>query len=214
MKDFIIGLLDWIYKKKCYFCNSSKESVKMCSSCYDELDFMPFEVNREFLGVNVFCAGTYEQSLQKLIRGLKYHRKRELAYFQAKFMFDYWQKVSESHDFEVVPVPLYKTREKNRKYNHMALVAEEFCKLSGYEINLNLIKRVKDTMPQYKLNRTQRMENLSNAFKIDKESYSGKKILLIDDICTTGATFESIISELKNNNINDIVCFATTGVIN
>lgn len=212
MKNYLIGLLDWIYKKKCYFCNSSKEGLKMCSNCYGELDYLPFEVNREIFDIDIYCAGVYEQGLQKLIRGLKYHGQRELAYFQAKFMYDYWQKIVEEDDYEVVPVPLFRKREKNRKYNHMNLVAQEFCKLSGYELNSNLVRRIKDTKPQYKLNRAQRMENLSNAFEINKDSKTNKKILLIDDICTTGATFESIIIELKNNNINDIVCFATTGV--
>ena len=211
MKNYLVGLLDWIYKKKCYFCNSSRESLKMCSSCYNELDFLPFEITREIMGANVYCAGVYEQNLQKLIRGLKYHHQRELAYYQAKFMFEYWQSINaDSGAYQVIPVPLFKTREKSRKYNHMSLVAEEFCKLSGYEINYGLVKRVKDTKPQYRLNRMQRMDNLSSAFKIDKNTVSDKKIMLIDDICTTGATFESIILELKKNNINDIVCFATT----
>ena len=92
----------------------------------------------------------------------------------------------------------------------MNLVAQEFCRLSGYEVNSELVKRVKDTKPQYRLNKSQRMENLSNAFKIDKTALRQGHILLIDDICTTGSTFESIIMELKKNGINDIVCFATT----
>lgn len=211
MKKFLTDLLDWIYKKKCYFCGSSKESAKMCSNCYDEMEYLRPEKNRDVLGIDIYCAGAYEQNLQKLIRGLKYHKQSDLAHFQAKFMYEYWQNLSDKKDFyQVIPIPLFKTREKKRKYNHMKLVAEEFCRLSGYEVNSELVKRVKDTKPQYKLNRTQRMENLSNAFEIDKTALKSGRILLMDDICTTGATFESIIKELKKNGINDIVCFATT----
>lgn len=211
MKSFFIGLLDWIYKKKCYFCKSSKESIKMCADCFDEMEHLPIQVNREISGAKIYCAGVYEQNLQKLIRGVKYHNQRELAYFQAKFMHDYWQKILNKKDFyQVVPIPLFKTREKNRKYNHMALVAEEFCKLTGYEINLGLVERIKDTKPQYKLSKFERMENLSNAFKINKEKQQKGDILLIDDICTTGATFENIINDLRGSGINDIICFATT----
>lgn len=93
----------------------------------------------------------------------------------------------------------------------MVLVGEEFCKLAGYEINLELVKRIKDTKPQYRLNKAQRMENLANAFAINANN--GKingGILLIDDICTTGSTFENIILELQKKGINDIVCLATT----
>lgn len=211
MKNFLINLLDWIYKKKCYFCGTSKECLKMCSSCYDEMDYLPIEVNRDVLGCKIYCAGCYEQNLQKLIRGLKYHNQRELAYFQAKFMFDYWKQIlNKDENYQIIPVPLYKTREKKRKYNHMVLVAEEFSKLSGYNVNLELIKRIKDTKPQYRLNKLQRMDNLSNAFLINKNAVQAEKVLLMDDICTTGSTFESMIIELRKCGINDIVCFATT----
>lgn len=211
MKNILLNLLDWVYKKRCYFCGSSKESLKMCSNCYEELEYLDCETNREFLGIKIYCAGVYEKNLQKLIRGLKYHGQKDLAHYQAKFMYEYWQKVPNKKDsYQVVPVPLYKTREKSRKYNHMALVGEEFSRLCGYEMNLSLIKRIKDTKPQYKLNKSQRMDNLSNAFQINTEATKNRRILLIDDICTTGATFESIITELKKNGISDIVCLATT----
>lgn len=211
MKNFLVDLLDWIYKKKCYFCGSSKECIKMCSNCYEEMEYLPVEKNREFSGINVYCTGVYENHLQKLIRGLKYHRQKDLAYFQAKFMYDYWQDIPGKKEiYQIIPVPLFKKREKKRKYNHMALVAEEFAKLSGYKVNLDLIQRIKDTKPQYKLSKIQRMENLLNAFKVDKTRLFEGTVLLIDDICTTGSTFESIIIELQKAGINDIVCFATT----
>ncbi len=211
MRNFLSNILDWIYKKKCYFCGSSRECLKMCSACYDEMEYLPIEKTRQILCKNIYCAGVYEKNLQKLIRGLKYHKQRDLAYFQAKFMYDYWQKILNKNDFyQVVPIPLFKTREKSRKYNHMALVAEEFCKLSGYETNFELVKRIKDTKPQYKLNKLQRMENLANAFEINKDKLLKGRILLVDDICTTGSTFENIILELQKNGIDDIVCFATT----
>lgn len=86
MKNFLVSLLDWIYKKKCYFCGRSKESVKMCSDCYDKLDFLPVKTNRVIFNSRVYCAGVYSKELQKMIRGLKYHRQKDLAYYMAKFM--------------------------------------------------------------------------------------------------------------------------------
>jgi len=218
MKQAFINLLDWIYKKKCYFCGHSKESLKMCTSCYEEMEQLPVGKNREIDGAKVYCAGVYEQNIQKLIRGLKYHNQRDLAYFQAKFMHDYWKNLIGKHDsYQVIPIPLYPSREKQRKYNHMTLVAEEFCKLTGYSLNLNLVKRIKDTLPQYKLSKSQRMENLDKAFEINKEALktvAGENILLLDDICTTGATFENIIIELKKHEISNVSCFATTTPFN
>lgn len=210
MKDFLLSLLDWIYKKKCYCCGSSKECVKMCSKCYDDLDFMPVEINRTFNKCNIYCAGIYSKNLQKIIRGIKYHNQKDLAYYIAKFMHQYWKKLNIEGDFEIVPVPIFPKRKKKRKYNHMELVANEFSKLTGYEVNTNLIIRIKDTKPQYKLKKNERMINLDKAFKIDSEKYNNKKILIIDDICTTGSTFEEMIRELNKSNIYDITCLAAT----
>ena len=211
MNKFFENLLDWIYKKKCYFCGSSKECVKMCSQCYDTLEHLPVEINRTFNGINIYCAGEYSKNLQKLIRGLKYHRQSDLAYYQAKFMYEYWQRLGLEGDFQIIPVPIYPKRKKKRKYNHMDLVGEEFAKLTGYTLNTGLIKRIKDTRPQYNLKKSQRLVNLDKAFEVDKTRLiEGKRLLIIDDICTTGSTFEEMIRELNKAEIYDIVCFATT----
>lgn len=210
IKTFLIELAEWLYKKKCYFCGSSKENLQMCSKCFDDIDLKDYEIDRKILNCDIYCATTYSNIVQKLIRGLKYHKKSDLAYYQAKIMFNYWKELGlNTNEIQVIPVPLYKAREKSRKYNHMNLVGEEFCKLTGYTLNKELVERIKDTLPQYKLNRKERMENLDKAFRINKTKIINKPILLIDDICTTGATFESIIEELNKNGIYDIMGFAT-----
>ena len=182
----------------------------MCPDCYDELSFLDFVPNRIINGVNVYSCGVYEKYLQKLIRGIKYHNQKELAYYLAKFMYEYFCNLNLEGDFQVVPVPLHKNRMKKRKYNHMDLVVEEFCRLSGFEANYSLIKRIKDTKPQYSLSKQQRMENLSKAFVVDKTNLSNKPILILDDICTTGSTFEEMINTLKANEINNITCLASS----
>lgn len=210
MLKFLDKLLDWVYKKKCYFCKSSKEAVKMCSKCYDELEFLPVQINRIIGGKKIYCAGVYSKNLQKLIRGLKYHNQSDLAFYLAKFMHEYFTKITDRKDFEIVPVPIFPKREKKRKYNHMNLVGDELAVLLECNTNKNLIKRIKDTKPQYQLKRSERMKNLSGAFCVDKEKYNGKTLLIIDDICTTGSTFEEMIKEFDKNGIKDIVCFAAT----
>ena len=212
MKKFLNSLIDLIYRKKCYFCGKSKHSVKMCPDCYNKLDFYDFKANRIIDGVDIYCVGVYTKELQKLIRGLKYHKQRDLAYYQAKFMFEYFEKIEyfKNKDFELVAVPLHKNRIKHRKYNHMELVCEEFSRLSGFECNFELIKRIKDTKPQYKLSRNERLKNLNNAFEVYKNQYKGKTVLILDDICTTGSTFEEMIKILKSNGIEKIVCLATS----
>lgn len=184
----------------------------MCPECFEKLEFNNFKANRIIDGIDIYCAGLYTKELQKLIRGVKYHKQKDLAYYQAKFMYEYFKNLEhlQNKEFEIIAVPLHSKRIKQRKYNHMELVCEEFSKLSGFECNFDLIKRIKDTKPQYKLSRKQRLENLSDAFVVQKEFYKNKHILILDDICTTGTTFEEMIKTLKSENINDIVCFATS----
>ena len=210
IKRYFNILLDLIYKKKCYFCHSSKHSVKMCPNCYETLMFSDFIANRIIDGIDVFSAGIYEKNLQKLIRGLKFHRQKELAFYLAKFMWEYFEQLNIEGTFQVVPVPLHKNRMKKRGYNHMELVAEEFCKLSGFIPNMNLIKRIKDTKPQYKLSRVQRLQNLSGAFEVDKTQLLDLPVLILDDICTTGSTFEEMIKSLKLENIDKITCLSAS----
>ncbi len=182
----------------------------MCSKCFCSLEHLPEFEQREICRIKVYCAGCYEGELQKLIRGVKYHKQKDLAYYQARFMYAFWLKTGNlDKTYQIVPVPMFKLRQKQRKYNHMALVAQEFSKLTGYEVNLELVQRIKDTKPQYNLKKDQRMQNLSGVFKADKNKLLNGDVLLIDDICTTGATFENIIIELKNQGIENIVCLAT-----
>jgi len=209
MKNMLNIFLDLIYKKKCYFCKQSSENSIMCSKCYDLMDFNTPQAKTIYNGVNIFCAGIYEKTMQKLIRGIKYHKKKDLAFFQAKFMYNYFQSLSITKNYQIVPVPLYKNRQKERGYNHMELVAEEFCKMSGFPLNTSLIKRVKNTKPQYRLKKQERRNNLKNAFSVDtKDLNTNFDILIIDDIFTTGSTFESMIDELNKNNIHNITCLA------
>ena len=210
MKNFISSLLDLIYRRRCYFCGKSKYSLKMCPDCFEELILAPKNANRIIFGVDIYTCGIYEKTLQKLIRGLKYHNQKELAYYLAKFMYEYFQGLGFEKKFQVVPVPLHKNRIKKRKYNHMELVAEEFCKLSGDIVNTELIRRIKDTKPQYKLSRKERMLNLASAFEVDKSKDLGYPVLIIDDICTTGATFEEMITNMHSAGIKDITCLASS----
>lgn len=204
--------LNLIYRKKCYFCGSSKDDTKMCDACYEKIEHIPVKILRHIYTVPVYCATIYEDNVQRLIRGIKYHNQKELAYYQAKIMYEYWQKLSVSEDkFVIVPVPLCKERQKKRKYNQMSLVAKEFAKMTGYEVNENIINRIRNTKPQYKLSKKEREKNLKNAFQCNKEFYNtDEKLLLMDDILTTGSTMEEMIKTLQKADVKNLAVFVTS----
>lgn len=213
MFNFLIKLLDFIYKKKCYFCRKSFENTIMCRKCFDNIELFDDRPVKEIFDVQVYACCFYAKEMQKLIRGVKYHGRKDLAPFQAKIMWQYFSNLVElNEDFVIVPVPLHKKRYKQRKYNHMELVAQELSKLSGWCVKTDLIERIKETKPQYKLKILEREENLKNAFKINPQNYHGENLLLIDDIFTTGSTFREIIKTFQRNNIFKITALATSAV--
>ena len=162
MINFFKQLLDFLYEKRCYLCKKPDKEHWVCEKCFDKL--LDEELNRDMNinvrnGVPFYYSGFYTNNLQKLIRGIKYHRHKELASDIARFMFDYWSGFeNNSSDYVIVPVPLHPKRHKKRGYNHMELVGEELAKLTGYALNFELISRIKDTKPQYGLKYYERMD--------------------------------------------------------
>ncbi len=213
MFNFLIKILDFVYKKKCYFCGSSYYNTLMCDRCYDKIEELSLGTILNISGVKIYSCCHYVKEMQKLIRGVKYHNQRELAHFQAKFMYEYFKKIiPQGTQYTIIPVPLHKKRLKQRKFNHMELVANQLSILSGWEVQTDLIERIKETKPQYKLKKKEREENLANAFKVHPEKYNGKTLLVIDDILTTGSTLAEMIKTFQSNGINKIVCLTTSTV--
>ena len=201
MINFLKQLLDYIYKEQCYLCRRTVEDVPLCSKCYKEI--LKNEANHAYTieiidGVPYYWAGFYSKNMQKLIRGLKYHGQKRLAPILAKFLYQYWKKFdASSESFVIIPVPLYKKRQRKRKYNHMELVANEFAKLANCVVNTEIIARIKDTKPQYGLKQSERTRNMQGAFRVEIDFDKNQKLLIIDDILTTGSTVKEMIKTLR-----------------
>ena len=121
-------------------------------------------------------------------------------------MYEYWLDLHKKETFLILPVPIHPSRREERKYNHMDLVADELSKLTGYKNNKKFLLRTKDTIKQFNLNKTQRLQNIKNAFEINKDETidTNENLLIIDDITSTGITLEEIIKLLKKNGYKKI----------
>lgn len=210
MMNFIKQLLDWIYYRNCYICKKICNSGLVCQKCLEKIELNFAEPSRIINEISVYTASNYDGILKKIIRGLKFHNKKELSQDLAYILYSCWKKFEINKDFEIVPIPLFPKKEKKRGFNHMYLTAVEFSKFTGYRINNELIKRIKDTKPQYNLSRIDKINNLKGAFEVYPEKYNGKTILLLDDICTTGTTLEEAIKTLQQNGITDIVALVAS----
>ena len=91
----------------------------------------------------------------------------------------------------ILPVPLHYTRIFERKYNQSAILAKELAKKKGIDIDFGCLKRCKKTQPQVMCSGKNRKKNVKGAFEvIDSSKIKGKRIVLIDDVYTTGSTLK------------------------
>ena len=98
----------------------------------------------------------------------------------------------------VMPIPLHHEREKKRGYNQAALLVNAFCKQVNLKPDLESLRRVRHTNPQVGLSAMARQVNVNNAFWANARGVSGMRILLVDDVFTTGATMTAAASALRS----------------
>lgn len=176
----------------------------MCEDCFSQIKLNPPKPFKEAGIHKIYCATEYSDEMQKLIRAIKYHNKKDLAHQAGLVLKNFWEKVEKEFNYEVIPMPLFKLREQKRRYNQSEIIAKEFAKHFGYEVNTKLVRRIKNTPPLYKLNKKEREAALSGAFEYIGENYSQRPVLIIDDICTSGTSVCELISELKRHGVYDI----------
>ena len=102
-----------------------------------------------------------------------------------------------SHDIDLmIPLPLHPQRQRQRGYNQAELLAKEMAGALDRPVVPAALRRSRATLPQAKLSATARLTNIADAFVADPELVSDQQILLIDDVCTTGATLASATQAL------------------
>ena len=146
---------------------------------------------------NIYYIWDYNEEFKKLIFSYKYNRKKSLAKLIARLIEEEFKFIiqKEKIDF-IVSVPINKKRENERGYNQVDEILKQL------NVNYVEIKRIKNTEKMHKLlNEKLREENIRGSFRIESDfDFRNKKILLVDDIITTGAT----LKEIKNSILNDI----------
>lgn len=106
----------------------------------------------------------------------------------------------------ILPVPISKKRYKQRGYNQTELIAREIGKRTDIELVTNCLYKEKNNVPQSTLNKEDRIENVKNAYIIkNSKIIKGKRVIILDDIYTTGSTVNECSKLLKQNNVKEIL---------
>jgi len=137
-----------------------------------------------------------EDAAREMVHRLKYDNLRALAPLIGSLMIDQLG-VAELDADVVVPVPLHPARERQRGYNQALLLAREVARHLGLPLDTKGLRRWKDTPAQVGLEGMEtRRANVAGVFRA-RTSFSGLRVLLVDDVCTTGATLEACALALR-----------------
>lgn len=223
-------LLDIIAPKRCLVCKCYWKYV--CDECYEKIrDFenicyvcknrsTHFEVHNEcrhdiFYDKVIILKHYKAEKFWQIIKQAKFYHKKEVFRELVEYLYEAFlihQKIRKKEDFCIVSVPGYWIKRLKRDYNSSEVLAQYFSKISGIPYRKNVIKKIKNTLQQSKLDRKKRLANLKNSFIIKNSSYiSWKKILIIDDVISTGTTINEISRILKQEGVNEIIglCLAS-----
>ena len=203
MNDFFVSLTDFFFPRKCLHCKKvlSVNETNLCRKCYLQIsspteEYLNNEFERKFkdeqLIDDFFSVFIFEKEgpLQSLIHELKYKNKFIVGYYLGKQMallgntkIKTWQV-----DF-IIPVPLHILKKTERGYNQSYYIAKGLSKEVKIPVKTDKIKRRIFTKSQATLSANQRKQNIKGAFSLNKKNFvNQKRILLIDDVITTGAT--------------------------
>jgi Predicted amidophosphoribosyltransferases len=206
------NFLNLIYPLHCLGCQAPLEAMNefsLCKDCIASINrnaMPPFELDDQ--PALAYSACLYDDALKELVHRFKYKGKTVLAKIFSKLMIDYIKDNPEIADVDIITVtPLHKERLKEREFNQSLLLAGPISK--EYSITLtNTMDKTRKTLYQNELLKSERLKNLKDAFGVSPKADIGdKRILLIDDVMTTGSTLGECAKTLLDGGAKSVKCF-------
>ena len=200
----------FFYPSTCGFCGKILDDGYICASCMEKIPFngfeyIPFQQDSHF--DELYCNYIYDGIVRKKILDYKFQHKKYLARTFADGIVYRFQKIKPEFDL-IIPVPVHKHRKKERGYNQSEIISKIVSKKIGISCNSKVLVKNKVIATQSKLNKTQRIKNVENVFEIKNGDFLlGKKVLLIDDIYTTGATVNECSRVLKSAGVTKVIVY-------
>lgn len=208
-------LLDLLYPKRCVGCG--REGRYFCDGCRAVLPWVPspwcpqcglhlapgvpcsFCSTHELALDGLSSAFLYQSPMREALIALKYRGLTALSAELAALLANYVSKRTAFAAVDViVPVPLHRSRQRERGYNQSEVVGRELGRLLGLPVNIKALSRLRSTAPQaQQASRDERLRNIEGAFAAQAEEAQGQRVLLLDDVCTTAATLNACALALR-----------------
>ena len=185
-----------------FVCNECLNKIQMVNSERLHFNFTKIFISKKFVsGFAVLYHFEKDKELQKIIHALKYKQKFLLGIFLGEMLGQTYQNLFKDWKLSLIlPVPLHHLKKAERGYNQSQFIAKGMNKVLGTDAKVNILRRERFTQSQTHLNQHEREENVCGAFGVKNPKYiTGKSILVIDDVITTGATINECAKVLLDN---------------
>jgi len=208
--------MKWFPNFTCMACDGeirTSTNIYLCPKCMNSLPIMP---EQQTFHYSPFI---YEEPIRSMILKLKYGDNgfiaKALAPYLAAIYLKYIQQNFDSPPI-IIPVPLHKTRYRERGYNQSEILAKELASYIKLPIMTKVLIRHRKTIIQKDMDIAARTKNLQGAFSVlpeEVEKIKNQNILLLDDVYTTGATTKECANVLRTNGIKNIAILTIATVI-
>jgi len=218
-RGFCRAALDVALPPLCAVCREPVEGSGLCPTCWSKLSFItrpycerlgiPFQydpgpgvLSMEAIAAppaynRARAAVRFDEISRALVHALKYSDRLDLAPMMGRWVGHAGRELLAEAD-ALVPVPLHWRRQWARRFNQSAMLAAAVSAETGVPIAAGALKRVKATVQQVGLSRTERASNIQGAFKVpEKAAVAGRRLVLIDDVLTSGATVDGCARALN-----------------
>lgn len=221
MKNWLSTLINAILPARCLHCGKIIANDNcLCSECFEQISFItkPYCIHcgTPLLNKSVsdlYCANClnkkdnlrysrsaviYDEFSKKLILDFKFFDHIENKKLLAQWMFFAGKDIFDAGVDVILPIPLHYMRLLKRKYNQSAILSSELSKLTNIQADYKSLIKIKKTQPQAECSGKKRITNIKNAFFVKyPDNIKGKRVLLIDDVYTTGSTLRECAKVLK-----------------
>lgn len=211
LKDRIWAVL---FPQRCIFCrafiNAGSDYCDKCAKLLPETYYVKHAIG----GARCCSPFLYKDCYSAAVKRMKYGGKKNYARPLALFAAGAAAREYDLSSFDFVTcVPMHKSSFRKRHFNQAEELAKEFCAFTGL-IYLDTLEKYKQNKPQHSMHRSARASNVKGVFRVlDKQAVRGKRILLVDDIITTGNTLGECARLLKKAGCAEVSCVTVCSTI-